>query len=165
MSDHQQAAGQDAGQQPVFNLQRIFLKDASLEIPMGPAVFLDQNSPKLEFDLDTSATELQPGLYESTIRCTVTCSLGDKTAFLVEGTQSGIFEITGVPAEQLDLLLGISCPHILYPYIRANLADLIQRASLPPLHLAEINWEAYYRQRQQRLAEQQAAEAPSIVLQ
>ncbi|MBU3725522.1 MAG: protein-export chaperone SecB [Burkholderiaceae bacterium] len=143
------AAAQSSG--PQFNLQRVYLKDLSLEIPDAPAVFLDQAEPRLEFQIDTHEKTLQPGLFEVGVRCTVTCRLGEKTGFLVEATQAGIFEILGVAEDQLELLKGISCPSIIYPYLRANIADAIQRASFPPVHLAELNWEAFY---QQRVAQQ-----------
>lgn len=91
---------------PQFNLQRVYLKDLSLEIPDAPAVFLDQAEPKLEFQIDTMEKELQPGLYEVGVRCTVTCRLNDRVGFLVEATQAAIFEILGVSADQLALLKG-----------------------------------------------------------
>ncbi len=143
---------------PQFNLQRVYLKDLSVEIPDAPAVFLDQSEPKLEFQIDTAEQELQAGLYQIAVRCTVTCRLGDRVGFLVEATQAGIFEILGVPDDQLELLKGISCPAIIYPYLRANIADVIQRASFPPVHLAELNWEAFY---QQRLSQAVAAKETS----
>ena len=141
---------------PQFNLQRIYLKDLSLEIPDAPSVFLDQAEPRLEFQIDTHEKTLQPGLYEVGVRCTVTCRLGEKTGFLVEAVQAGIFEILGVADDQLALLKGISCPSIVYPYLRANIADVIQRASFPPVHLAELNWDAFYQQRMAQSAAQQA---------
>jgi len=145
-----------ASDEPLFNLQRVYLKDLSLEVPDAPAVFLDHAEPRLEFQIDAQDVLLQPGLFEVSVRCTVTCRLGQKVGFLVEASQAGIFEIRGVPEEQLALLKGISCPSIVYPYLRANIADVIQRASFPPVHLAELNWEAFY---QQRLT--QAAAAPA----
>jgi preprotein translocase subunit SecB len=148
-------AAENAG--PQFNLQRIYLKDLSLEIPDAPAVFIDNADPKLEFQIDTQQKDLAPGLYEVSVRCTVTCRLGDRVGFLVEASQAGIFEIVGVPNDQLELLKGISCPSIVYPYLRANIADVIQRASFPPVHLAELNWEAYFQQRLAQQAAQQGA--------
>ena len=99
------------------------------------------------------------GIYEVVVRVTATAKLGDKVLFLVEGKQAGIFEIRNVPKEQFEPIVGIVCPNIVYPYLRANVADLITRTGLPPIHLAEINFEALY---QQRLAQQQAqAVAPA----
>ncbi|MFZ9345539.1 MAG: protein-export chaperone SecB [Burkholderiaceae bacterium] len=160
MTDHNNAAA-TASSGPQFNLQRVYLKDMSLEIPDAPSVFLDNAEPRLEFQIDAQDKTLQAGLYEVAVRCTVTCRLGDKIGFLVEGTQAGIFEIAGVPDDQLALLKGISCPSIIYPYLRANIADVIQRASFPPVHLAELNWEAFYQQRlAQGAAQSGSAGAP-----
>lgn len=147
-----------------FNLQRVYLKDLSLEIPDAPAVFLDQLEPRLEFQIDTAEAELQEGLYEISVRCTVTCRLGEKVGFLVEATQGGIFEIVGVPDAQLALLKGISCPSIVYPYLRANIADAISRATFPPVHLAELNWEAFYQQRMAQAGANTAAQDSGIIL-
>lgn len=154
--------GSDNG--PQFNLQRVYLKDLSLEIPDAPAVFLDQADPRLEFQIDTDDTVLNPGLHEVSVRCTVTCRLADRVAFLVEATQAGIFEIHGVPDEQLALLKGISCPSIIYPYLRSNIADVIQRASFPPVHLAELNWEAYFQQRLSQSAAAASASESGLIL-
>ncbi|MBC7414971.1 MAG: protein-export chaperone SecB [Herminiimonas sp.] len=143
--------------QPVFQIQRVYLKDLSLEQPNSPAIFLEQDSPTIEVAVDVGAESLAEGIFESTVTVTVTAKINDKVAFLVEGKQAGIFEARNIPAEQLDPLLGIGCPNIVYPYLRANLADAITRAGFPPVHLAEINFEVFYQQRLQALAEQQKA--------
>ena len=143
--------------QPVFQIQRIYLKDLSLEQPNSPGIFLEQDSPAIEVAVDVGAEALADGIYESTVTVTITAKIKDKVAFLVEGKQAGIFEARNIPAEQLDPLLGIGCPNIVYPYLRANLADAITRAGFPPVHLAEINFEVFYQQRVQALAEQQNA--------
>ncbi|ALU87404.1 protein-export protein SecB [Herbaspirillum rubrisubalbicans] len=148
---------QEAQQQPVFQIQRVYLKDLSLEQPNSPAIFLEQEAPSIEVSVDVGAEALAEGVFESTVTITVTAKVNDKVAFLVEGKQAGIFEIRNVPAEQLDPLLGIGCPNIIYPYLRANIADAITRAGFPPVHLAEINFEVFYQQRLQALAEQQGA--------
>jgi len=148
---------QEAQQQPVFQIQRVYLKDLSLEQPNSPAIFLEQEAPSIEVSVDVGAEALAEGVFESTVTITVTAKVKDKVAFLVEGKQAGIFEIRNVPAEQLDPLLGIGCPNIIYPYLRANIADAITRAGFPPVHLAEINFELFYQQRLQALAEQQGA--------
>ena len=148
---------QEAQQQPVFQIQRVYLKDLSLEQPNSPAIFLEQEAPSIEVSVDVGAEALAEGVFESTVTITVTAKVKDKVAFLVEGKQAGIFEIRNVPAEQLDPLLGIGCPNIIYPYLRANIADAITSAGFPPVHLAEINFEVFYQQRLQALAEQQGA--------
>lgn len=146
---------QQTEQQPIFQIQRIYLKDLSLEQPNSPAIFLEQDAPAIEVSVDVSAKTLADGIFESTVTITVTAKVKDKIAFLVEGKQAGIFEIHNIPDGQLDPLLGIGCPNIIYPYLRANIADAITRAGFPPVHLAEINFEAFYQQRLQTLAQQQ----------
>jgi preprotein translocase subunit SecB len=145
------AQAESAG--PVFQLQRCYLKDASLELPHAPKIFLEQQSPNIDVQLEVSHSPVVESIYEVVVRVTATAKLGDKVLFLVEGKQGGIFEIRGIPNEQFEPIVGIVCPGIVYPYLRANVADLISRTGLPPIHLAEINFEALY---QQRLAQQQA---------
>src|SRR5574343_766589 len=140
-------------QQPVFQIQRVYLKDLSLEQPNSPAIFLEQEAPSIEVALDVGAEALAEGIFESTVTITVTAKVKDKVAFLVEGKQAGIFEARNIPAEQLDPLLGIGCPNIVYPYLRANIADLITRAGFPPIHLTEINFEVFYHQRSEAMAQ------------
>jgi preprotein translocase subunit SecB len=154
------SAGQPAGgnsqgsaQGPVFQLQRCYLKDASLELPNAPHIFLEQQSPNIDVQLEVGHSKVLDNIFEVVVRVTATAKLGEKVLFLVEGKQGGIFEIRGIPGEQFDPIVGIVCPGIIYPYLRANVADLISRTGLPPIHLAEINFEAMY---QQRLAQQQA---------
>jgi preprotein translocase subunit SecB len=153
MSEQNQAADQ----QPIFNIQRVYLKDMSLEQPNSPAIFLEQEAPSIEVAIDIASEKLAESIHEGTITITVTAKIQDKIAFLVEGKQAGIFEVRNVPDEQLELILGISCPNILYPYLRANIADTITRAGFPPIHLNEINFEAFYQQRKQAIAESAAA--------
>jgi preprotein translocase subunit SecB len=147
----------DDNLQPVFQIQRVYLKDLSLEQPNSPGIFLEQEGPSIEVSLDVGAEKLADSIYESTVTITVTAKIKDKVAFLVEGKQAGIFEARNIPAEQLDPMLGIGCPNIIYPYLRANIADVITRSGFPPIHLAEINFESFYTQRLQALAEQQNA--------
>ncbi len=144
-------------QQPSFQIQRIYLKDLSLEQPNSPAIFLEQEGPGIEVSVDVGAERLADTVFETTVTITVTAKVKDKVAFLVEGKQAGIFDIRNLPNEQLDPLLGIGCPNIIYPYLRANIADVISRAGFPPIHLAELNFEAFYQQRLQAIAEQQKA--------
>jgi preprotein translocase subunit SecB len=143
----------DENLQPIFQIQRVYLKDLSLEQPNSPAIFLEAEAPKLEIGVSVTAEGLAEGIFESTVTITLTARINDKVAFLVEGKQAGIFEARNIPADQLDPLLGIGGPNILYPYLRANIADMITRAGFPPVHLAEINFEAYYQQRLQAATE------------
>ncbi len=148
-------------QQPTFNVQRIYLKDASLEIPNAPRIFLETEAPNVEVQLDVAHAPVLDAIHEVTVTVTVTTRVKDQIAFLVEAKQGGIFEIRDVPAEQMDPLLGIVCPNIIYPYLRANLADLITRTGFPPIHLAEINFEAFYNQR--KTAAAPADQSPGLV--
>jgi preprotein translocase subunit SecB len=143
----------DENLQPVFQIQRVYLKDLSLEQPNSPEIFLEQDAPAIEVAVDVGAQPLAEGIFESTVTITVTAKINDKIAFLVEGKQAGIFEVRNIPDEQLDPLLGIGCPNVIYPYLRANIADAITRAGFPPVHLSEINFEVYYQQRLAALAE------------
>ncbi len=148
MSDQNQ---QD--QQPVFNIQRIYLKDMSLEQPNSPSIFLEQEGPGIEVQIDVGNEKLADGIYEATVTVTVTAKIKDKIAFLVEAKQAGIFEARNIPDDQIEPLLGIACPNIIYPYLRANMADTITRAGFPPIHLTEINFEVFYHQRKQAMAQ------------
>lgn len=140
-------------QQATFNIQRVYLKDMSLEQPNSPAIFLEQEGPNIEVAIDIGSESLAEAIYESTITITVTAKIRDKVAFLVEGKQAGIFEVRNIPEDQIEPLLGIACPNILYPYLRANIADMVTRAGFPPIHLNEINFEVFYQQRKQALAQ------------
>lgn len=144
---------------PVFSIQRTYLKDLSLEIPNAPQIFLEQQQPAVEIQLDVSSQGIVEGIFETAVTVTVTTKVGDKVAFLIEAKEAGIFEIRNVPDEQLPLILNVVCPNIVYPYLRANVADVIQRSGFPPIHLAEINFEALY---QQRLQQQQQESKPGI---
>jgi preprotein translocase subunit SecB len=160
MSDQNAQADQAQNSNaPVFNMQRVYLKDLSLEMPNAPNIFLEQEGPKVEVAINVGGQALADTVYESTITVTVTTRIGEKVLYLVEATQGGIFEISNVPAEQLDPLMGIVCPTMLYPYLRANIADAITRTSLPPLHLAEVNFQALFEQRMAQAAQEAAAPA------
>lgn len=135
-------------QQPVFQIQRIYLKEASLEQPNSPAIFLQQAQPSVDIQLAVSAEAVAEGIFEVCVTATVQTKIEDKTVFLVECKQGGIFEVRNLPPQQMGPILGIACPQIVYPYLRGNVADLINRAGFPPVHLAEINFQAMYEQQQ-----------------
>jgi preprotein translocase subunit SecB len=146
---------------PVFQIQRVYLKEASLEQPNSPAILLEQESPTVDIQLGVNANPVAEGVFEVTVTATVQTKIKDKTVFLAEVMQAGIFEIRNLPAEQMSQIMGIACPQIVYPYLRGNVADLIQRAGFPPVHLSEINFQAMYEQQQQAAAD----DAPRIVTQ
>ena len=151
-----------ASQDPVFQIQRVYLKDMSLEQPNSPAILLEQEQPSVDIQLGVEATPVTDGIFEICVTATVQTRIKDKTVFLVEAKQAGIFDIRNLPPEQLGSIMGIACPQIVYPYLRGNVADVINRAGFPPVHLAEINFQAMY---EQQLAEAAAAETPRIVTQ
>ena len=139
-------------QSPVFQIQRIYLKDLSLEQPNSPQVLLEQTQPQVDIQLSMAAESVAQGLFEVTVTATVTTKVGDKTLFLVEAKQAGIFEIRNVPAEQQQGILGVVCPQMLYPYLRAIVSDVCTRAGFPPILLTEVNFQAMYEAQQQSQA-------------
>ena len=144
---------------PVFQIQRVYLKEASLEQPNSPAILLEQQQPAVDIQLGVEANQAADGVFEICVTATVQTKIEDKTVFLVECKQAGIFEIRNVPEDQIGAIIGIACPQIVYPYLRANVADIVTRAGFPPVHLAEINFQAMYEQQQAEAAQQVAASA------
>jgi preprotein translocase subunit SecB len=158
MSEAQQPQQQ---QQPAtFQIEKVYVKDVSLEIPHAPRVFMEQAQPQLEVRIDTAADGFTEGYYDVTVSATVTARLGERTLFLVEVAQAGIFAVRNVPAEELDPLLGIACPTVIFPYLRETISDLVVRAGFPPVLLAPLSFEALYVQRLQQQQEQAGNEAP-----
>ncbi|GAB3467876.1 protein-export chaperone SecB [Polaromonas eurypsychrophila] len=153
----------EANLDPVFQIQRVYLKDISLEQPNSPEILLNQEQPAVDIQLGVDALPITDGLYEVSVTATVHTKIEDKTVFLVEAKQAGIFEIRNMPPEQLNAVLGIACPQIVYPYLRGNVADVIQRGGFPPVTLAEINFQAMFEQ-QQAAAASAAQEAPQIIV-
>jgi len=150
---------------PVFQIQRVYLKEASLEQPNSPAILLEQEQPAVEIQLGVEAQPAAEGVFEVCVTATVTTKIKDKTVFLVEVKQGGIFEIRNLPQEQMQPVLGIACPQIVYPYLRANVADIITRAGFPPVQLAELNFQAMYeQQQQQQFANTQPGEEQSRII-
>ena len=150
-------------QDPVFQIQRVYLKEASLEQPNSPAILLEQEQPSVDIQLGVDASQAAEGIYEICVTATVTTKVKERTVFLIEVKQAGIFEIRNLPQEQMNAIMGIACPQIVYPYLRANVSDIVTRAGFPPVHLAEINFQAMYEQQQAEQAQQ--PEAPQIITQ
>jgi preprotein translocase subunit SecB len=154
MADSQPAAPQASGNGgATFTIDKIYVKDLSLENPGAPQSFMTQQAPNVEVGLRTRGEQVQQDVYECVLTVTLTAKTGDKTLFLVETSQAGLFTIKGVPADQLQPLMAIHCPTILFPYARETLADAVGRAGFPPVHLAPINFESLY--------QQQLAQAPA----
>ncbi|MBH2018952.1 MAG: protein-export chaperone SecB [Burkholderiales bacterium] len=153
----------EANLDPVFQIQRVYLKDMSLEQPNSPEILLNQEQPGVEIQLGVDARPVADGLFEITVTATVHTKIEEKTVFMVEAKQAGIFEIRNIGNDQMGALLGIACPQIVYPYLRSNVADIIQRGGFPPVHMAEINFQAMYEQ-QQAEAMMAMPEAPQILV-
>jgi preprotein translocase subunit SecB len=136
--------------QPTFQIEKIYIKDISLEIPNAPQIFMQTDAPQLEVQVNNEAVQFADGFYECVVTVTVTAKAGEKTLFLAEAAQAGIFSIQGIADADLDSLLGIACPTILYPYVREAISDLITRGGFPPVLLAPVSFEALYAQRVQQ---------------
>jgi preprotein translocase subunit SecB len=145
-------------QQPIFNIERIYLKDLSLEIPNAPQVYAERESPKIDINLHNEARALDAGAFEVVLTATVTAKVKDKTAFLVEVAQAGIFRIGNVQQPELDAILGVTCGNILFPYLRESISNVVVRGGFPPFLLNHLNFEALYHQ--QRQQQQRPAGAP-----
>lgn len=151
-------------QAPIFAIQRMYLKGMSLELPHAPAIFLENQQPSVEVQLDVSHSEVVEAIHEAVVTVTLTTKVGEKVAFLVEVAQAGIFEIRNVPDDQMDILLNVVCANMIFPYLRANLADAVQRTGFPPIHLAEFNFEAIYQQRLAETQQQQEQQASPLIV-
>jgi preprotein translocase subunit SecB len=139
-------ADQDAS--PVFQIQRMYLKDLSLEQPNSPQILLEQQQPQVDINLSMAAEGIAEGVFEVCVTGTVTTKVKDRTLFLIEAKQAGIFEIRNVPDEQLQGILGIVCPQMIYPYLRAIVSDVCTRAGFPPILLSEVNFQAMFEAQQ-----------------
>ena len=148
----------------VFQIQRLYLKDISLEQPNAPQIFLVQGEPTVQIQIDIQFGHLQDDLFEVIVIGNVTTKVADKVLFLVEAQQAGIFELKNIPAEQVEPMLAIACPSIIYPYLRSNIADLIGRAGFQPIHLSEINFHQLYEQKLSTAAANQDANSSGIIL-
>ncbi len=147
---------------PVFQIQRMYLKDLSLEQPNSPQILLEQQQPKVDINLQMAAAGVADGIYEVSVTATVTTKVEERTLFLVEAKQAGIFEIRHVPKEQLQGILGIVCPQMVYPYLRAIVSDVCTRAGFPPILLTEVNFQAMFEAQQAQQAQAVSAANGSV---
>jgi len=138
-----------------FSLQRIYTKDISYETPNSPAVFTDEWKPTFNLNLNSEAKALQENLYEVVLTVTVTCKVGEKTAYLIEVQQAGIFFLNGFTQEEMGGMVGAYCPNILFPYVREVVSDLVSKGSFPQLLLTPVNFDVLYAQHQAQLRQRQ----------
>ncbi len=148
--------------QPVFTIEKLYVKDLSLEVPTAPRIFLERENPEINIQLRTEGNAVDEGIFEVVVAVTVTSKLPDgRNLFLVEVSQAGIFQIRNVPQEDLEPIMMIGCANILYPYVREAVSDAVGRAGFPPVMLAPVNFEGLYQARKQQAAA--AASAPAEV--
>ena len=145
--------------QPVFSIEKVYVKDLSLEIPNAPQIFLEREAPQVDIQLHHNSTGVDEGVYQTTLTVTVTAKIKDKTMFLVEAAQAGIFVARNIPAPELEAVLAIACPNILFPYVREVISDVVVRAGFPPVVLSPVNFEAIY---QAQRDSQPKVEAPPV---
>lgn len=150
MTEQQQPA------MPVFQVEKIYVKDLSLEVPGAPAIFLEREAPHIDIQINTHSAPLEGGVFQTVLTVTATAKVQDKTAFLVEVQQAGIFRIQNIPQEAMEPMLAVGCPNILFPYARESISDAVLRAGFPPLLLQPVNFEAMYMQQHQKQAAAQA---------
>ena len=150
----------EQNEQPVFGIEKLYVKDLSIEVPNAPEIFLEREQPQVEIQLNTGGRAVGEGVYEVVLTVTVTAKISDKTVFLVEVGQAGIFRIQNVPEEQIEPLIAVACPNILFPYAREAVSDAVSRAGFQPIVLQPVNFEAMY---MARLEEQEQAGTPREV--
>lgn len=144
----------EQNEQPVFGIEKLYVKDLSVEVPNAPEIFLEQSAPQIEVQLNTAGRGVGEGAVEVVLTVTVTAQLAEKTVFLVEVGQAGIFRMLNIPEEQMEGLVAVACPNVLFPYAREAVSDAVTRAGFQPIVLQPVNFEAMYLQ---RLQEQQSA--------
>ena len=137
--------------QPVFSIEKLYVKDLSIEVPNAPQIFLERETPQINVQLRTESSGIDEGIFEVALTVTVTAQLPeDKTVFLVEVAQAGIFQIRNIPEGDLEPVMMIGCPNILFPYAREAVSDAVTRAGFQPVLLSPVNFESLYQaQRQQ----------------
>jgi preprotein translocase subunit SecB len=144
-----------------FSIQKIYTKDMSFETPNSPKIFTEKWEPVVDFNLGTNVTPLEDSMYEVALAVTITVKCGDKTAYLVEVNQAGIFSLGGFTDQEMGPMAGSFCPNILFPYAREVISDLVTKGGFPQLLLAPVNFDALYAQHMQH-AQQQAPSSDTI---
>lgn len=154
MSEQNPAPQQEtAPAQPVFSVEKLYVKDLSLEVPHAPKIFLEQETPEVDMRINTTASQIEENFFECVVTVTVTAKLADsRVVFLNEVSQAGIFRLENIPESDVNLLLGVACPNILFPYAREVVSSTVTRAGFPPVLLAPINFEAMFNQAQEEQA-------------
>lgn len=157
------AAGAEAATPAQFNVQKVYLKNVSFEAPNTPAVFQEQAQPQLQLNLNQKVARFDDDVYEVVLTITLTCTINEKTAYLAEVEQAGVFGLVGFDAAGTDMMLGTHCPNVLFPYARQALGELIAHGGFPPFLLQPLNFDAIYAdQMRRRIEEAQSAQQPPV---
>jgi preprotein translocase subunit SecB len=156
----QQAANEQTPAQPMFAIEKLYVRDMSLEVPAGAEVFLQQQAPEIGVQFKTAFTQLGADAFEGILQVTVTAKADNKVYFLIEVQQAGIFRVAGIPEEALRPFLGSAIPNVLFPYAREAVSDASIRAGFPPVVLQPVNFDAMAEAAEQSAAE---VEAPATV--
>lgn len=153
--------GTQTSDQPIFSVEKLYVRDLSIEVPNAPQCFLERETPNIDVQLATAATRLDEGFFDVTLTVTVTAKIGqDKTLFLIEAAQAGIFQIRNVPQEDLEPVMMVGCPNILFPYAREAVSDAVTRAGFQPVLLSPVNFESLYHAQRQQAAQRSNGEVP-----
>ncbi|MBY0575488.1 MAG: protein-export chaperone SecB [Gallionellaceae bacterium] len=136
--------------QPSFNIEKIYVKDLSLEIPNAPHIFLERESPQIDVQLNSQAASIEGDVFEVAVTATVTAKIGEKVMFLIESKQAGIFRLSNLPKEDVESVLAVMCPNILFPYLREVVSDMSVRGGFAPIMLSPVNFEILYQQQKQQ---------------
>lgn len=150
---------------PVFSIEKIYVRDISLEVPNAPHCFLERAAAQVSLQMQTGGEAVGDGVFNVTLTLTVTAKVDEKTQFLVEVAQAGVFQIRNVPQEELEPVIAVACPNILFPYARETVSDAVTRAGFPPVLLAPVNFEAVYHERLKQEQARQAAGPHEIPVQ
>lgn len=138
--------------QPVFSLDKIYVKDVSLEVPHAPQIFLNREQPNIELNISFNTEKIEDGVYQTVLHGVVNAKIGEQQMFLIEVDQAGIFQLRNIPEDQIDLIQNIECPNMLFPYLRETVTDLTNKAGFLPVILAPINFAYLYQQKQAQLS-------------
>ncbi len=145
---------------PTFAIEKIYLRDLSVEVPNAPEAFLEPEAPNIQVNIRSNTRAVQDGMYEVVLIVTISAKVQDKTMFLVEAAQAGVFQIRNVPQQDMGPVLGIACPNTLFPYVRETISTVVSRAGFPPVVLAPMNFEAIYQQQLQQMQQPPPNPAP-----
>lgn len=141
---------QEQSNQAVFSIEKLYVKDLSVEVPGAPQIYREREAPQVDVSMNNAGKSISDGYYEVVINLTVTAKLKEKTVFLVEVAYGGVFQIRNVPDSEIEMVLGVTCPNILFPYLREVVSETVSRAGFPPVILHPMNFEAIYQARKKQ---------------